>query len=159
MNHDLRIKHKGFTLIELLVVVAIIGLMSSIISVAVNTSRTKARDARRINDLKQIKSGMDLYFANGTGYPDTATWDANLGQLLQCSGVDIIAVPDDPMAPTYSYDYAAAGGSSTGCGTTVRATYEVQFYIENKGLYYLMDEDGNVTEQISGNPVSFDSLL
>ena len=43
---------KGFTLIELLVVIAIIGILSTIGLVALNGSRAKARDAKRIADAR-----------------------------------------------------------------------------------------------------------
>lgn len=149
----------GFTLIELLVVVAIIGLLTSIISVSLNLSRVKARDARRVHDLKQIKSGMDLFFANGSGYPDTPVWNAAVGLPLLCSTTEIMRVPQDPLAPTYVYTYTASGTSAAGCGVTVKPGYELEFYIENKALYYIMNEDGNLRAKATGNPVSFDSLL
>lgn len=152
----LRYSYAGFTLIELLVVVAIIGLLSSIISLAVNNSRIKARDAKRVTDLKQIKTGMDLYFANGSGYPANAAWV--VGTQLQCDATAIMTIPADPLTGTYEYEYTASGSSATGCGTTVRGAYEMRFYIENKGSYYRMNEDGQLTTD-GGSPASFDGLL
>ncbi|MBI3305882.1 type II secretion system protein [Candidatus Nomurabacteria bacterium] len=61
-NHIFRkIKNKGFTLIELLVVVAIISLLSSVVLVSLNTARAKARDVKRISEIKQIQRGLELY--------------------------------------------------------------------------------------------------
>lgn len=149
----------GFTLIELLVVVAIIGLLASIISVSLTSSRIKARDTKRISQMKQLKTGLDLYFSYASGYPPTTTWNSNVGQLLQCSGTDILIIPNDPIAPTFTYNYIGSGASSTGCGGTVVGAYEIQFYIEKQGRYYIMNQDGALRDAITGTPLTFDSLL
>jgi prepilin-type N-terminal cleavage/methylation domain-containing protein len=66
---------KGFTLIELLVVIAIIGLLASVILLALNGARAKARDATRLSDMTEMATAMELYYNNnGTtggsnGYP------------------------------------------------------------------------------------------
>jgi len=54
---------KGFTLIELLVVIAIIGLLSTLAVVSLNNARGKARDAKRISDVKAIQTAIELYKA------------------------------------------------------------------------------------------------
>lgn len=159
INKQSKIRGQGFTLIELLVVVAIIGLLSSIISFAVTGVRVRARDAKRVSDMKQIISGMDLFFQDGQGYPDTSVWDAAVGGALLCSGIQVLLIPHDPGTPLYSYTYAGTGAALTGCGVTVRQGYEVEFYIENQGKYYLMDEDGGLRERDSGAPASFDSII
>ena len=53
---------KGFTLIELMVVVSIIGFLATLLVISVNTSRAKARDARRITDLRAIYVAQQAYF-------------------------------------------------------------------------------------------------
>src|SRR3989344_3413947 len=61
---------KGFTLIELLVVIAIIGLLSTLAVVALNNARLKARDAKRVADIKQIQTALELYYQENTAYPE-----------------------------------------------------------------------------------------
>lgn len=60
---------KGFTLVELLVVIAIIGILASIGIVAISGARIKARDAKRVSDLTQIASALELYYADQAAYP------------------------------------------------------------------------------------------
>jgi prepilin-type N-terminal cleavage/methylation domain-containing protein len=81
-------KPNGFTLIELLVVIAIIGILSSVVLASLNSARTKARDARRIADLKQMQLALELYFDSNNNYPGEAGWcDSSKGVTASnCSG-------------------------------------------------------------------------
>lgn len=89
VSNKIRAK-KGFTLIELLVVIAIIGLISSVILASLSRTRMKARDMRRISDLRQITMALELYFDDHNYYPGTEQtglgcvtppcWDVNILQ-------------------------------------------------------------------------------
>ncbi|PLX21768.1 hypothetical protein C0584_01545 [Candidatus Parcubacteria bacterium] len=85
---------KGFTLIELLVVIAIIGLLSTLAVVSLNNARTKSRDARRIADVKQIQTALELYFTDNGEYPDQ---------------------PASGVCPDSSTGHVAAAGKIAGC--------------------------------------------
>ena len=54
MHQNNKNKKAGFTIIELLVVISIIGLLSSIVLVSLNTSRTKAKYAKVQIELDQF---------------------------------------------------------------------------------------------------------
>ena len=60
---------QGFTLIELLVVIAIIGILSSVVLASLNSARKKARDARRVSDIKQVQLALELEFDKTAQYP------------------------------------------------------------------------------------------
>ncbi len=155
-NRKLPVSQRGFTLIELLVVVAIIGLLTSVISVSLVRQRIKTRDTKRITDMKQFKTGLDLYFTHANGYPSAGAW--SVGSTLTCDSIEIMRISNDPAAPLYNYTYTPGGSSSAGCGGTVRTSYTLQFYMENQAASYTMDEDG-VLRNSGGAVVSFDSLL
>ncbi|PIP30022.1 hypothetical protein COU12_00655 [Candidatus Jorgensenbacteria bacterium CG10_big_fil_rev_8_21_14_0_10_54_38] len=84
-------KRGGFTLIEMLVVVAIIGLLSSVVVVGIGSAREKARDTKRIADLRSIQSYLEANYSSPNGYPDIATTYPS-------------SLPTDPKSGThYSY--------------------------------------------------------
>ncbi|HEY4503120.1 MAG TPA: type II secretion system protein [Candidatus Paceibacterota bacterium] len=68
--NQIKKRKSGFTIIELLVVVAIIGIMATVVIVALGPARTKARDARRVADIKGIYTAMQLYYADYGTFPD-----------------------------------------------------------------------------------------
>lgn len=73
-----KINKKGFTLIELLVVIAIIGLLSTLAVVSLNNARQKSRDARRVSDVKQVQTALELYYNDASGYPPSGSGSGEL---------------------------------------------------------------------------------
>jgi len=68
-NSHRRNRRSGFTLLELLIVIAIIGLLATITVGALTTTRAKARDTQRIEDLQQIRKALELYLHDHGEYP------------------------------------------------------------------------------------------
>ncbi len=64
--------NRGFTLIELLIVIAVIGILASVILVSLTSARSKARDSKRISDIKQISVALQLYRDTNGTFPSTA---------------------------------------------------------------------------------------
>lgn len=114
---------KGFTLIELLIVVAIIGLLSTLAVVALGSARVKARDSKRLADLKQLQTALELYYTDQNAYPagSGVTLGANNYACLNatgfaatgCSNPYMGAVPADPKDGTYVYTSASSSYSVT----------------------------------------------
>lgn len=118
----------GFTLIELLVVVAVIGMLASVIVVGLGNARIKSRDARRLSDVQQIRSALDLYLNQGGGYPDQSVWVP--GSFITCNAVSLFTVPIDPgVGYTYVYRHMGTLGTATNCGA-VYSGYVFQFQTE-----------------------------
>jgi prepilin-type N-terminal cleavage/methylation domain-containing protein len=55
------IKNKGFTLIELMVVVAIIGMLTGLVSFNFQQARVRARDVQRKSELAAIRDALEMY--------------------------------------------------------------------------------------------------
>ena len=137
---------KGFTLIELLVVIAIIGLLATLSVVALNNARLKSRDAKRVSDIKQIQTALELYYVDINGYPSVDTAVA-LGVAggnyvkLSAAGFSAAAggsgtvymgqVPAAPTPPTggaYTYCSATAAAPATCAAST--ESYKIVFGLE-----------------------------
>ena len=111
-------KNKGFTLIELLVVIAIIGLLSTLAVVALNNARQKSRDSRRVADIKQIQTALELYYNDENHYPASVTsGGAITGSTSLVTYMN--AVPSNPspadgtcVGTVYTYAATGTGGSS-----------------------------------------------
>lgn len=74
---------QGFTLIELLVVIAVIGILSSIVMASLNSARTKARDAKRQADIRQLQTAIQLYYDDYGTFPSD-NGSCNTGQGAWC---------------------------------------------------------------------------
>jgi len=106
-------KKNGFTLMELLVVIAIIGILSSIVIASMTSARQKARDTKRISDIKQLQLALALYAdANSNHYPATLSTCA---QTTCLASTYIPAIPTPPTGGSYTYAALAASAGGTPC--------------------------------------------
>ena len=127
-------EQKGFTLVELLVVIAIIGLLSTLAVVSLGSARSKARDARRISDIRQVQTALELYFASAGTYPQEASAivlgsathdvlsDAGFTNQAGASGDQYLRVPAQIKTPATIADYTYV--------STAANDYTISFELE-----------------------------
>ncbi len=131
---------RGFTLVELIVVIGIISLLSSIVLASLGNARAKARDARRLVDMHNIRTALELYKSKYGVYPGEDTVAGST-----CGGYDagykdasdpgfipgLVAdgifgkTPGDPLSDgcaeegggdhVYKYEYKENGMPALGC--------------------------------------------
>lgn len=134
-------KNAGFTLVELLVVVAIIGILATIVLTSLNSAKMKARDVRRVSDLRQVALALEMYYNDNmeSGYPGTGgsnQWgDSSWGMSKALIDSGYLSVsPFDPG--TGSYEYWV---------NSENQEYVLKAVLENEGDAALdQDIDGNV---------------
>ena len=116
MHKLLKKNQSGFTLIELLVVIAIIGVLAAVVLVSLNSARSKSRDARRLADVRQLMTALELYYNDNSGYP------TSLGALTAGNYIGTIPAPLAGAAP--------CGGTVYTYAATTTA-YTINFCLEN----------------------------
>ncbi len=137
---------KAFTLIELLVVMGIIGILASAVLVSVAPAREKARDVRRLQDMKNIQVALELYYEANGRYPQVngaQTSVANCGlsntwcTLETALAAYISPLPRDPsgLQGTFIYSYDSDSGDNY-------QTYGLMTSMENSANYDRVNSDG-----------------
>jgi len=118
---------KAFTLIELLVVIAIIGILAAITLVALSDARARARDSRRLSDIRQLQTALEMYYLDQNGYPPVDDNGPIGGQCLDKNGFEdscaagattyMAITPTNPKpqgdgdCPEQDYIYSSFGGT------------------------------------------------
>lgn len=118
-SHKVRKTRRGFTLIELLVVMTIIAVLAGLALVSYQGARKTARDGKRKADLEQIRTALEMCYADTNGYPDTIYDDVSCNISSTETRTYLSGTPTDPATGDYYY-YAR----------TDTTTYELCAFLE-----------------------------
>ena len=135
--------NRGFTLVELLVVIAIIGVLATLILLQLGAARQKARDAKRVADINQVRSAQELFFDDNGRYSSVS----NLTTDLVTTGRYLTLMPIDPLT-TGCGDFIYDGGGCYGYAWNPAANpirFHVWAELERKSTANNADLDFNST--------------
>ena len=79
-------KNLGFTLVELIIVITILAILATVAFMSFKNYSWNARDGNRISTLKNIETGLELYFVKTWKYP-MPEWNISTGTI---NGKEII---------------------------------------------------------------------
>ena len=108
---------RGFTLIELLVVIAIIGILATVLITQFGSARGKARDSKRVSDITNLRTALELYYDSYSQYPSTTDWTTATSNF-----VTKYAPGGKQPATEYAYTLSGAGYTLSACLELYNAT-------------------------------------
>lgn len=123
---------QAFSLLELVVAISILSILAAVAVPHLTQHLASARDARRLQDVKNVKQALDQYFLDHQSYPSVGTsgpggWDVSsdgdfIPELVRSGYLG--SVPMDPLNDgSHAYYYYVYPKGSYGCAS------EAAFYV------------------------------
>lgn len=137
----------GFTTIEIVLVLVIIGILATLVITTRSGVQQNQRNTERQRDIKELRDGLEGYFANANQYPTLAnlndpSWRATNLKALDAatfqdpsSKANPAKFVDKPTPDVYTYSVASASGAPCGSATVPCTQYTLTATLEGGGTY------------------------
>lgn len=141
-------KNTGFSLVEILITVGVIGLLLTVLVLALNSKQKEIRDIKRINDIQTLRNALEVVKNQGGNY-ERAYCD--LGIISQCAGksnselakyilnLKALNDPQEQIVSCAKQDVCQARSCNYTLTKLETDDYEIKFYLE-KGIDDLLGE-------------------
>jgi prepilin-type N-terminal cleavage/methylation domain-containing protein len=98
---------RGFSLMEIMIAVVIIGLLAALAIPGLNRVRFRSTTTRYLNDVRQVRDGVERYALENGGFPPNGT--ASLHPLLRGYVQDKMFDLPTPLGGMWDWDFEQNG--------------------------------------------------
>lgn len=138
-------RQRGFTTLELVFILVIIGILGTLVITTRAGIQQSQRDSERQQDIKELRDGLEGYFAATNHYPTLAelndtTWRTTHLKAIEStvfqdpSGSNNTLV-DTPTEGAYTYSVTSASGTACGTEDAPCTQYTLTATLEAGGVY------------------------
>ena len=129
----------AFTLVELMIVIIILGILATVIIALFSNSSRDAAATSLKDDLRSMRSSLQLYAAQHTTYPSVANFEAQMTEYTDASGnTSPSASSSYPFGPYIQRMPVMPIGTHRGLTTVTGPTYTAGFgWLYDPGTGYI----------------------
>jgi len=142
-------RNRGFTIVELLIVIVVIAILAAISIVAYNGIQSRARDAGRIQKVKDIAKAIELYKIDNGTYPQildgNSTESACGSQTENWGHCDRNKILADMIAPYMKLDPTSLSNVTQGNYTYYYTSQAVDNY-QTYGMAVSLEGNGGAND-------------
>ncbi len=128
-------REQGFTIVELLIVIVVIGILALLVITTYAGIQAKARNSKRVSDVKSLQTQLEAYFSQNGYYPSLTDMNGAAWLATNMKSLDTQSLVDPsnptqsktlvtaPVAKSYAYAVSKSDGTSCEADDTQCAKY------------------------------------